>query len=887
MDVLQNRLDSFAKQRRNKLRWPHPKTWKATPETLSEAGFFFDPSNEDPDNVTCFMCGKQVTEWADDDDPFDIHWRKCGQVCAWASLRCGLSHDMDSQNRFVFPDKSRLPTSKAMEKTRLQTFSGWKHDKNKKHMATSKKMAHAGFVSTPTEPGDDTGTCFYCNVALGNWDEDDDPMQHHLDRDKASNPCAFLALAFDSAPSAAKPKSTKRAPKASSHTEVIFPTKTYDGSEDESAAPHPASTAKTPRKAASSSTTKTPRTTTRSVSRNTSKDRNALTEQEESSPPPPKKRSRSKSVSRRKAPEVEETEGEEEDVRAPSPTPARQRRTTTKSTTKRAPTVVDDPANLFDDDEPAPIIARKSSRKKSTVEQDEPVVRQTSRSKQKSKAVSDDEASQVKPVASTSHSRTRSKGGTRSNSRARATEDEDESSDGWFEAAVPPPPPTAKSVSRSKAKVAESGSAVISRKERNKQSDDQTAPTRRVPSRSRNTTVEPEVEPPPVQKRSRTVSKTEEGKKTARKAAKVTTTQVEEVFSEPPKSKSKPKGSGSRPPSRAKTPAPPSPVKEEDVEATEVEMEEYLPPVESVALSRARTVSHSSYGEPEIATAKTVSRPASRTETKVTAAARPSSRAKVNPPTTGTENDTKGKAPSRPPSRAKTATEAENKPKVAARAPSRAKANSPAMDDLPTSDEAARPPSRTKLSASKPSALGSRPVSRAKGVDEAVENKKRPPSRTNKPVSHKMELDEGNSVVDISDDDDEVPPPPRKPVVDQPQTTNDDDVEMAEVEESMNAESSPQSPPVTPPRQHPQQQEATPMRPMPEIEEAALFIPPLATDPFVNLDSLTEAELDMTVEDWVRYQMGLERERFKKDGERMLLLFEQRAEEVRRAIASL
>ncbi|KAJ7708824.1 hypothetical protein B0H17DRAFT_916914 [Mycena rosella] len=181
MEVLQNRLDSFLKQKRGKaLKWPHPKTWLATPETLAEAGFYFDPSTDDPDNATCFMCNKQVTEWAEDDDPFDIHWKKCAKVCAWANLRCGLRRDADSDGSYVFPDKARLPTSKAMEKARLETFAGqgwrWKHDKNKKHGATSKKMAHAGFVFTPTEADDDTGTCLYCEIALGNWDEDDDPM---------------------------------------------------------------------------------------------------------------------------------------------------------------------------------------------------------------------------------------------------------------------------------------------------------------------------------------------------------------------------------------------------------------------------------------------------------------------------------------------------------------------------------------------------------------------------------------------------------------------------------------------------------------------------------------------------------------------------------------
>lgn len=46
--------------------------------------------------------------------------------------------------RFVFPDKSRVPTSKAMEKARLETFTagdGWKYDKVRGHGVTSKKVS--------------------------------------------------------------------------------------------------------------------------------------------------------------------------------------------------------------------------------------------------------------------------------------------------------------------------------------------------------------------------------------------------------------------------------------------------------------------------------------------------------------------------------------------------------------------------------------------------------------------------------------------------------------------------------------------------------------------------------------------------------------------------
>ena len=38
------------------------------------------------------------------------------------------------------------------------------------------QMAQAGFVYTPQSVGDDTVTCLYCNLALGGWDKEDDPM---------------------------------------------------------------------------------------------------------------------------------------------------------------------------------------------------------------------------------------------------------------------------------------------------------------------------------------------------------------------------------------------------------------------------------------------------------------------------------------------------------------------------------------------------------------------------------------------------------------------------------------------------------------------------------------------------------------------------------------
>ncbi|CCM05862.1 uncharacterized protein FIBRA_08098 [Fibroporia radiculosa] len=205
MECLKARLETFNKTKRSKqsltrstagLKWPHPSSHRATPQTLAEAGFYYNPSSEDKDNVTCFMCGKELSDWDPDDNPFDIHWKKCRNTCAWAVARCGLIYDVDEDGNHQFTDLTRLPSSKAMEKARTETFTTnklWPHDAVKGHGASSKKMAKAGFIYTPQSPGDDTATCLYCNLSLSGWDFGDNPTEEHLQREKKSGvPCVFF-----------------------------------------------------------------------------------------------------------------------------------------------------------------------------------------------------------------------------------------------------------------------------------------------------------------------------------------------------------------------------------------------------------------------------------------------------------------------------------------------------------------------------------------------------------------------------------------------------------------------------------------------------------------------------------------------------------------------
>ena len=65
------------------------------------------------------------------------------------------------------------------------------------------------------------------------------------------------------------------------------------------------------------------------------------------------------------------------------------------------------------------------------------------------------------------------------------------------------------------------------------------------------------------------------------------------------------------------------------------------------------------------------------------------------------------------------------------------------------------------------------------------------------------------------------------------------------------------------------------------------IMPALSRIPYLPLQAVTDAELDMTVEEWIRYQMEIEYDKLKRDGERELARFKARAEEARMIIESL
>lgn len=89
---------------------------------LSDAGFFFAPSEDSPDNVTCYLCGKSLDGWEPGDDPLAEHLRH-SKDCGWAMTATVMAQEGD----FLFE-----PHGKAMIDARFKTYGPemWPHAEN-------------------------------------------------------------------------------------------------------------------------------------------------------------------------------------------------------------------------------------------------------------------------------------------------------------------------------------------------------------------------------------------------------------------------------------------------------------------------------------------------------------------------------------------------------------------------------------------------------------------------------------------------------------------------------------------------------------------------------------------------------------------------------------
>lgn len=94
-----------------------------TGSKLAAAGFFYYPTQTNPDNVACFLCHKSLDGWEEDDDPLAEHLKHSSN-CGWAIVASIEQQDADL--------KEEDPSNPRMIEARKATFSDkWPHDDKK------------------------------------------------------------------------------------------------------------------------------------------------------------------------------------------------------------------------------------------------------------------------------------------------------------------------------------------------------------------------------------------------------------------------------------------------------------------------------------------------------------------------------------------------------------------------------------------------------------------------------------------------------------------------------------------------------------------------------------------------------------------------------------
>ncbi|KAI9358329.1 hypothetical protein DFJ73DRAFT_622285 [Zopfochytrium polystomum] len=167
------------KKKKKKKNYPHPIHQPLSNQTeLADAGFFFAPTDANPDAVKCFLCGACIEDWqAIVKDPLAAHEQEAPS-CPLVLQKAAAAEDEPARGNFQELLQSRFqPFDEIMVKAREDTFAvGWPHRGRKGWLCTTKMMAESGFVYTPTENENDHAECPYCHLCLDGWEEGDDPM---------------------------------------------------------------------------------------------------------------------------------------------------------------------------------------------------------------------------------------------------------------------------------------------------------------------------------------------------------------------------------------------------------------------------------------------------------------------------------------------------------------------------------------------------------------------------------------------------------------------------------------------------------------------------------------------------------------------------------------
>ncbi|KAK6433535.1 hypothetical protein LTR95_010288 [Oleoguttula sp. CCFEE 5521] len=198
--LAKRRASSQGRKKAQVIEWPHE---YPTAQQLANAGFFFKPSTDAPDNVQCFVCAVKLDGWEATDNPLQEHLAHSSS-CAWAICQSVVPLEG------VAPE-ARDPMEEKLVEARRATFEigiNWPHESKRGWRCKVAKMVASGWCFDPAPDTDDGATCFYCQLSLDGWEPKDDPLVEHR---KRMPDCPFFVLmeAHGSSAPAAKKRKAK------------------------------------------------------------------------------------------------------------------------------------------------------------------------------------------------------------------------------------------------------------------------------------------------------------------------------------------------------------------------------------------------------------------------------------------------------------------------------------------------------------------------------------------------------------------------------------------------------------------------------------------------------------------------------------------------------
>lgn len=157
-------------------------------DIMAANGFYFDPSYQYRDSVTCYCCRKKEHGWQSEqiamddgicESPPAVRHLVSSPDCANARVLAARFESMHSRNfNWDHDDLFRDPLASTAD--RIKTFAGWPHNMKlrtrKDGCPTAQELAENGFFYLGS---DDATMCLYCGLKLEGWDEGDNVADEH------------------------------------------------------------------------------------------------------------------------------------------------------------------------------------------------------------------------------------------------------------------------------------------------------------------------------------------------------------------------------------------------------------------------------------------------------------------------------------------------------------------------------------------------------------------------------------------------------------------------------------------------------------------------------------------------------------------------------------